>query len=467
MIAQKKAVKQSRRSFLKAAAAGTLAYALCPARPLAASAAAGAPPPNILLILADDLGYGELGCQGSKDIPTPNIDSIATNGIRFTNGYVSCPVCSPTRAGLMTGRYQERFGHELNPGPPTQAAGTFGLPLDQVTLADRLKAAGYATGIFGKWHLGYKPEMHPQRRGFDEFYGFLGGAHSYLRVSEEGNPILRGTEPESSIDYTTDAFTREGAAFIDRHHGAPFFLYMPFNAVHGPLETTDKYTSRFASIEDKKRRTFAAMLSALDDGVGTILGKLREYGLEENTLIFFLGDNGGPTAQTSSGNGPLRGFKAQVYEGGIRVPFLAQWKGKLPAGKAEDRPVISLDIHSTALAAAGVTVPGEARLDGVDLLPYLDGHSHGSPHKALFWRFGEQSAIRMGDWKLLKTATGQAELYHLGDDIGEKNDLAGKREKKCKELQGAYDAWNAANIPPRWKRGNTAKGKRRRKLAKV
>ncbi|MCX5758725.1 MAG: sulfatase-like hydrolase/transferase, partial [Candidatus Hydrogenedentes bacterium] len=373
----------SRRGFLKAAGAGTLAWALHDGE-----TAWGAEParPNIVVILADDLGYADLGCQGCSDIPTPNIDSLAREGVRFTNGYVSCPVCSPTRAGLMTGRYQQRFGHEFNPGPPTAAQDTFGLPLDQPTIAERLKAAGYATGLFGKWHLGFKPEMQPQKRGFDEFYGFLGGAHNYLRVGEKANPIMRGTEPVADIDYTTDAFAREAVSFIDRHRTVPFFLYVPFNAVHAPLEAPEKYLSRFPNIEDKKRRTFAAMLSALDDNVGLILAKLRECQLEENTLVFFISDNGGPTVQTSSRNHPLQGFKGQVYEGGIRVPFLAQWKGRIPSGKVDDRPVIAIDVHPTALAVAGVIPPADAKLEGVNLLPYLTGQESAAPHDALFWR---------------------------------------------------------------------------------
>jgi Arylsulfatase A and related enzymes len=212
--------------------------------------------------------------------------------------------------------------------------------------------------MFGKWHLGYRPEMHPLKRGFDEFFGFLGGAHSYLDAKADGeNPILRGTEPVEEIHYTTDDFTKEALTFIDRNQRKPFFLYLPYNSVHSPLQSTEKYLSRFSAITDPKRRTFAAMLSAMDDGVGRILGSLRDAKLEEDTLVFFISDNGGPTAQTTSGNGPLRGFKAQVWEGGIRVPFSMQWKGRIPAGKVFDKPVISLDIPATALAAAGEAAP--------------------------------------------------------------------------------------------------------------
>src|SRR2546423_69943 len=365
---------------------------------LHASAQAAAQKPNILIIVADDLGYGELSCQGNPQIPTPQIDSLAKNGVRFTSGYVSGPYCSPTRAGLMTGRYQQRFGHEFNPGPAQSSSPDFGLSLKEKTIGDRFKEIGYATGWFGKSHLGYLPQFHPLKRGFDEYFGFLGGAHDYLDAAADAhNPILRGTNTVSEIDYTTDAFGREAIAFIEKHHGQPWLCYLPFNAVHAPLESTEKYLSRFASIEEKKRRTFAAMLSAMDDAVGKVITKLREHDLEKDTLIFFFSDNGGPTAMTTSGNGPLRGFKAQTWEGGIRVPWIIQWKGHIPAGKTDDRPIIQLDILPTALAAAGSPARPEWKLDGVNLLPFFTGEQAGAPHQALYWRFGQQIALRMGD----------------------------------------------------------------------
>ena len=443
----------NRRHFLKTSAWYLAASGLHLAMPGPARLYA-ARKPNILLIVADDLGYGELGVQGSKDIPTPNIDSIAKNGVRFTNGYVSCPVCSPTRAGLMTGRYQQRFGHEFNPGPAGQADEVFGLPLTEATLADRLKALGYATGMVGKWHLGYRPEMQPQKRGFDEFFGFLGGAHSYLNAGAgSANPILRGTEVVKETEYLTDAFGREAVSFLEGHKKEPFFLYLPFNAVHNPLEATEKYLARFASIQDPKRRTFAAMLSAADDAVGRVLARLREAKLEQDTLIFFVGDNGGPTRQTSASNHPLGGFKGQVLEGGIRVPFLMQWKGRLPEGKVYEHPVIALDLHPTAVAAAGGSISAGARLDGVNLLPYLKGGRKNPPHDRLFWRFGPQAAIRMGDWKLVMQDDGPPQLYNLAQDVGEKNDLAAQQPDKVKQLKGAYDQWNAQLAVPRWRRG--------------
>jgi arylsulfatase A-like enzyme len=415
--------------------------------------------PNILLIFIDDLGYGELGCQGQPEIPTPHIDSIARNGIRFTSGYVSGPVCSPSRAGLMTGRYQQRFGHEFNPGPPATPGTEVGLPLEEKTLADRLKAAGYATGVFGKWHLGDKLQFHPMKRGFDEFFGFAAAAgHPYLDPNG-GSPILRGYDRVTEMEQTTDAFGHETVAFIEKHRATPWFAFLSFNAVHDPLETLPKYLDRFSAIENPRRRIFAGMLSAADDAVGAVLEKIREHQLEENTLIFFLSDNGGPTSQTTSRNTPLNGAKGMLLEGGIRVPFLAQWKGRIPAGQTDDRPVISLDILPTALAAAGVTAPADAKVEGVNLLPFLTGEKTEAPHKALFWRFGVQRAVRMGDWKLLDQGSG-AKLHHLKNDISEKVDLSAIEPEKLKELEAAYREWNAANIEPKWW-GGTAGAKAR------
>jgi len=414
--------------------------------------------PNIILIVADDLGYGELGVQGyTHDIPTPNIDSLARNGVRFTQGYVTAPLCSPTRAGLLSGRYQQRFGHELNPGPEASVE-RFGLPRNQPTLAERLKALGYATGMVGKWHLGLRSDLTPSQRGFDEFFGFLGGAHTYLGSGRAG-PILRGTTPVDEKEYLTDAFAREAVAFIDKHKGAPFFLYLPFNAVHAPLQATDKYLSRFPAIKDTKRRTFAAMTAAMDDAVGRVLGKLADLTLTNDTLIFFISDNGGPTPGTTSSNGPLRGHKGEVFEGGIRVPFIMQWKGHLPAGKVNELPVISLDIHPTAVVAAGGAIAADWKLDGVDLLPYVRGDRTGRPHETLFWRMGEKHAIRDGDWKLLvEQGTTTPALFNLADDIGEKNDLAAKMPDKAKQLNSRYDAWKAQMVAPAWKREGGHRG---------
>jgi arylsulfatase A-like enzyme len=441
-----------RLSFLSLFIAGWLA--LLAADASAADTAKG--PPNIVILLADDMGYADIGCQGCKDIPTPNIDSLAKNGVRCTNGYVSGVYCSPTRAGLLTGRYQQRFGHEFNPGGGGGA--DIGLPLMEATLADRLKAAGYATGIVGKWHLGGAEKFHPTKRGFQEFYGFLGGAHAYL----PGQTMLRGTEQVQEKEYLTDAFGREAVAFIDRHQKKPFFLYLAFNAVHTPMHATEKYLQRFPKIEDKTRHTYAAMQSAMDDAIGAVLKKLRDAGLEENTLIFFFSDNGGPTMKGTTINGsrndPLRGSKRTTLEGGIRVPFLVQWKGRLPAGKTYDQPVIQLDIHTTALAAAGIEVKSDWKLDGVNLLPFLEGQTRAAPHDMLYWRMGQQMAIRKGDWKLVRHdwegTLSEMKLYNLADDIGEKNDLAARYPDQFKELEAAWKKWDAELAKPLWGPGS-------------
>ena len=432
------------------------AAAPAPARPPAAEPRK----PNIVLIVADDLGYGETGAQGyATDIPTPHIDAIARNGVRFTQGYVSAPLCSPTRAGLMTGRYQQRFGHEFNPGPKAKADTVFGLPRSEATLAERLQSLGYATGMVGKWHLGYSPEKTPTERGFGSFFGFLGGAHPYL-PGGGGAEVFRGSQAVTEKEYLTDAFAREAVAFIDQHQREPFFLYLPFNAVHAPLQASEKYLGRFAGIKDSKRRTFAAMLTAMDDAVGRVLGRLAELKLSEQTLIVFVSDNGGPTPTTSSGNGPLHGYKGQVWEGGIRVPFMMQWAGHLPAGRVYERPVMSLDIHATAVAAAGASVSPEWKLDGVNLLPYLLGENTGRPHETLYWRMGEKHAIRDGDWKLLveQGATAPA-LFNLATDIGEKNNLAAAQPEKLKELVARYDAWASQMSAPSWEHGTKNKKK--------
>ncbi|QEH34728.1 Arylsulfatase precursor [Aquisphaera giovannonii] len=428
--------------------------------------------PNIVIILADDMGFADVGFQGSRDIPTPHVDSLAAGGVRCTNGYVSGPYCSPTRAGLLTGRYQQRFGHEFNPGPQAEeGSAAFGLPLSETTIANRLKAAGYDTGLVGKWHLGNAPEYRPNRRGFDEFFGFLGGAHTY--IPGQGAPIYRGDEVVREKEYLTDAFTREAVSYIERHKDRPFFLYLAYNAVHTPMDATDARLKRFAGIADERRRTYAAMLSALDEGVGKVLGALRAAKLEEDTLIFFFSDNGGPTMKGTTINGsvnaPLRGSKRTTLEGGIHVPFAVQWKGKLEAGKVYEKPVIQLDVLPTALAAAGVPASEDAHLDGVNLLPFLKGEASGTPHEALYWRLGQQWAIRRGDWKLVRydsavdegtvsaparTKVTPPRLYNLASDIGEAHDLAAERPETVRDLQSAWESWSAKLSKPLWGPGN-------------
>ncbi|HUG71398.1 MAG TPA: sulfatase [Pirellulaceae bacterium] len=447
--------------------------------------------PNIILLVADDLGYGELGCQGNAEIPTPHIDSIATNGTRFTQGYVTAPNCSPSRAGFLTGRIPTRFGYEFNPiGARNEDPGT-GLPKEETTLAELLHEQGYTTGLVGKWHLGGTADFHPHRQGFDEFFGFLHEGHYFVPPPYHGvttmlrrrtipgggqgrwlsdrliytthmghnepaydanNPIIRGGQPVVENEYLTDAFTREAVDFIDRHADKPFFLYLAYNAVHSPLQGADKYMQRFSHIDDIQRRIFAAMLANLDDSVGEVLDKVREKRLEEKTLIFFLSDNGGPTRELTSSNLPLRGEKGQMYEGGLRVPFMVQWKGQVPAGRVFDKPVVSVDMFATAAQLSGANPP--ANLDGVDLLPFLTGQQSGVPHETFYWRQGSKTALRHGDWKLVNMQRNASqlkwELYNIANDISEKDDLATEKPAMVTELEQIWQRMNGEMKDPRF-----------------
>jgi arylsulfatase A-like enzyme len=418
--------------------------------------------PNILIFLADDLGYADIGVNGCKDIPTPNIDSIAKNGVRFTDGYATHCVCSPSRAGLMSGMYQHRFGFEHNSGPERFADPNFGMPRGIPSLAEKLKAAGYATGMIGKWHIGFKEGLRPHERGFDYHYGFLSGARTYLPGKTDNDPVVRNGQPVKTTKYLTDEFADEAVAFVERasatrnqepgtkNTAKPFFLYFAFNAVHSPMEA-NPYSAALSGIGDEKRRTYGGMLSGLDAAVGRVLAKVRELGQEENTLIFFYSDNGGPTHHTTSRNDPLRGEKGQFYEGGIRVPFLMQWKARVKAGSTYTQPVMGFDCHATALAASGIAIPENKPLDGVNLLPFLNAETPGSPHAFLCWRAGTQKAIRIGDWKLVQEGrVGSPQLFNLGTDLSETTDLATSEPAKLAELTARFAEWEKGTIPAKW-----------------
>lgn len=407
--------------------------------------------PNILLIMADDLGYADLGVQGCTDAPTPHIDAIARAGVRFTAGYVSAPVCSPSRAGLLTGRYQTRFGHEFN--HPLADRAPVGLPPGERTAADRFRAEGYVTGHVGKWHLGNPklPRYGPAARGFDASAWFPGQKKlPPLTVFRDGQPERAGDR------YVDEAIAREAAAFIAGHRNTPWFLYVAVLTPHQPLDTPPGTEEPFASITDTERRKCAAMLTLLDGGVGRVLEALRTSGQEGRTLVVFLSDNGAPP-RNGSRNTPLRGYKGTTWEGGLRVPWVMQWPGVLPAGRVVDKPVITLDVLPTALAATGTRLPANEQLDGVNLLPFLTGRTSRPPHEALFWRYGDQRAVRAGDWKLTRaidttvrppaTRTG---LFHLAHDPGEQHDRASEEPGKVKELQDLWAAWDAKNVPALW-----------------
>lgn len=417
--------------------------------PGAVRSAAEAPRPNVLIFYADDLGYGELAVQGfTKEIPTPNIDSIARKGVRFTQGYVAATYCSPSRAGLMTGRYPTRFGHEFN-----AVARHSGLSLQETTIAQRMKSLGYATAAIGKWHLGGEAsrDYYPTSRGFDEFYGTLNNTPFYHPTQFVDSRKSLDIEKVDDKDfYTTDAYSARAVDWLGKQGDKPWFLYLPFNAQHAPLQAPKKYLDRFPNIADEKRRIFAAMLSSMDDAVGVVMDKVRGMGQEDNTIVFYIADNGGPTQSTTSGNGPLRGFKMTTFEGGPRVPFVMQWKGKLPGGKVDARPVMNLDVLPTVVAAAGGKIDPAWKLDGVDLLPYLSGANTARPHETMYWRFGEQWAVRHGDWKLVvsRGGSGKPELYDLANDIGEARDLASAEPARVAELQDLYAQWNAEQSKP-------------------
>jgi arylsulfatase A-like enzyme len=401
--------------------------------------------PNVVIILADDMGFADVSFTGCKDVTTPNIDSLVANGIRFTQGYISAPLCSPSRAGLMTGRHQERWGHDSNIPPD--------LPSTESTLGTRMKECGYFTGMIGKWHLGSTPELLPPARGFDETYHPDGNAIYFgARVLD----TLKSNKFEPSTDktlYTTELNSARAADFIRRRKAQPFCLYVAFNNVHEPLDVPQKYIDRISpAVANPDRRKMAAMVLAMDDAVGMILQALRETGLEENTLVFFLNDNGGNTRLVSTGvvfNTPFKGGKATLWEGGIRTPFVLQWKARFPAGRTYDRPVSSMDILPTAVSAAGGTVKPEWNLDGVNLLPFLEGQAMGEPHSTLYWRLQNKSAIRKGDWKVLEPGSNRPELYNLADDSAEKNPLTKEHPEKVAELVADWKQWNARMAEPR------------------
>lgn len=432
------------------------------------SLAAAAARPNVLVIVADDLGYADVGFQGGAEVRTPNLDALAASGIRCTNGYVTAPYCSPSRAGFLTGRYQTHFGHEFNPHFGEEAR--LGLPLEERTIADHLRGAGYATALVGKWHQGFDAAHHPQSRGFDQYFGFLVGGHNYLlhkdAESKFGSAhshdmIYRDRTVQKLEGYTTDLFTDEAIRFVDRSADRPWFLYLAYNAVHTPLEIAEHLRARVpATVTEPARRGYLSLLVGLDDAVGRLREHLRRTGRERDTLIVLFSDNGGSGrkpffAYNTGVNRPLRGDKGQTLEGGIRVPFLVSWPARLPAGRTYDGLVSTLDILPTAAVAAGLKPA--VGWDGVDLLPHLLGSNPAAPHEELFWRFGPQAAVRRGQWKLVRwrdfeaRTTSRWELYDLSQDAGEERNLAGQKPELVRELSVAWERWNWRNVTPHWR----------------
>lgn len=425
------------------------------------------PRPNVIIIMSDDQGYRDVGFNGSRDIPTPNIDRIANEGVRFTRGYVTAPVCGPSRAGFLTGRYGARFGYDRNPnGDPTDPRG--GIPIAEENMAEMLRRGGYATKAIGKWHMGTHPTLRPLARGFDEFYGFLEGGHDYMPENIEFEDISDSRKPgdwyrAKLVDngkrvtfdqYLTDELSDRAVEYIGRKAQAdrPFFLYLAYNAPHTPFQATDKYLSRFPGIKDPQRRTYAAMISAMDDGIGRVLAELDKRGLAENTLVVFLSDNGGPlTRLTGDGspvadNGNLRGGKSDLTEGGVRVPFALRWPAKVTGKRDYNRPISSMDIFATLAGETGIKPRNS--LDGVNLVPYLSGSRQGDPHDVLFWRkLGQKQYVAMaGDMKLI-TSPKDKQLYDLSTDVGETRDLAEDRAATVNELSSVTVKWNSQMAP--------------------
>ena len=419
--------------------------------------------PNVIVIVADDLGYNDVGFNGCQDIPTPNIDRIAKAGVVFTSGHVTFGVCSPSRAGLLTGRYQYRFGYERNPlYVPTDS--TMGLALSEETMADVLGRSGYKSMLVGKWHLGAHKSLHPLKRGFNEFFGFLGGGHQYfpqnltIQNPEDANgegesyrtKLNRNYAVVEETEYLTDAFSREAVSFVERNKQKPFFLYLAYNAPHNPAQATEKYLNRFENIKNPKRKTYAAMVSAVDDGVGKLLDKLKETGQIDNTIIVFLSDNGGPTTDNASNNFPLRGQKGSVFEGGIRVPFTMQWLNKIPSNSTYSKPIIALDIFSTVLANVKGASKPKNPLDGTNLLPYLTKKNINAPHDLLFWRnIGAKSyAIIDEDEQKVVMLRDSSFLYDLKTEINEKTSLIKSNKTLADKMTKAIVVWEKEMIAP-------------------
>jgi arylsulfatase A-like enzyme len=440
---------------------------------LTLSTLAAAEQPNVLVILADDLGYRDVGFQGSPDIPTPHLDALAASGVRCTQGYVSCPVCSPSRAGLLTGRNGVRFGYEFNP----KDKDSYGLPVSEKTIADRLKAAGYRTGVIGKWHLGQKPGCMPTERGFDFWHGHITGGHSYdsftmdAKLASYDAPLLDGPE-NRRVGFTghlTAHFGGKAVDFVKAAPAKPWFLYLSFNAPHTPLDPAEADLRAVAGISDPLRRRYAGLIVGMDRAIGRVLKALDESGQRERTLVFFLSDNGGNWAKPSidprnadreksqwlqyTDNAPLSGYKHSLWEGGIRVPFVVSWPGRIPAGTV-DAPVWSLDIAATALAAAGA--PKQADADGVDLLPFLTKATATPPRDELFIRYRIETTsgrmLRMGPLKLLHNE-GALKLFDVVADPGEKHDLAAKRPEDLARLEARWKQLEAEMKPALWDAG--------------
>jgi len=465
--------------------------------------------PNIILILTDDLGQTDISLYGNKSVCTPNIDKIGKDGAIFTEGYITSPVCSPSRAGLLTGRYQQRFGHEFQPNhrylknmaeyfgfkmlprfrplvplkstevPEVEERLRQGLPPSEITLAELLKKYDYSTGIIGKWHLGAADFALPCARGFDYQYGFYEAFTLYADEKDtsikschvksdfmdkhewktaegrKGNCAILRNCNECVVEnkYLTEKLTDEAISFVDRNKSNPFFLYLPYNAPHAPLQVPKKYYEQFANIKDPVKRTYAAMIKKLDDDVGRLMDHVDSLGLSENTIVVFLSDNGGAVYNGTTDNAPYRGGKLTNFEGGIKIPFMMKWKGKINAGTVFTQPVISLDVFATVASVIGIDLPNDRKFDGVNLIPYANGENKSAPHEALFWRSDFNKAVRKGDWKLIVNEYDNFnQLYNIKTDSVEKQNLYLQKPEIANELQRDLENWENELVKPLWPR---------------
>ena len=419
-------------------------------------------PPNIIIIISDDQGYADVGFHGSKEIFTPNIDRIAKNGVVFSQGYVSYAVCSPSRAGLITGRYQNRFGYTRNILLAPKDS-LMGLPISEQTLPEVLNNVDYKTKAIGKWHLGAHESLVPEKRGFDEFFGFLIGGHRYFPEDLTLNDL---TEASRQMDgyitriydngrrintkkYLTEELSDNAVKFIEDNAKDPFFLYLSYNAPHTPLQATERDLERNGHIDVEKRRTYAAMVSSMDDGVGLILDKLEEKNISENTIVVFFSDNGGVEWYNFSDNGPLRGIKGDFFEGGIRVPFTMQWPKKIKPGINYNKPIIALDVFATVVSAASAEKFIKNNIDGVNLIPYINGDVNGSPHDYLFWKNPDKDidVIRDNRYKYIRVKDDEY-IFDLDNDLSEENNIISSSRHIYQELKLKFKEWEKDMIDP-------------------
>ncbi|MAW94345.1 MULTISPECIES: sulfatase-like hydrolase/transferase [unclassified Leeuwenhoekiella] len=411
-----------------------------------ASVVSAESPPNVIVILVDDAGYIDFGFMGSEDLDTPRIDELAASGTVFTDAHVSATVCAPSRAGLITGQYQQRFGFEAN------GTGGIGLSDEVQTIADVFKINGYNTYALGKWHLGEDTSDHPNQRGFDEFYGFLAGSRSYFPIKNpsEYNMLQHNGERVIFDGYMTDVLGDQSVKFVEQSADKPFFMYLAYNAVHTPMDAKEEDLEKY---KDHPRQKLAAMTWSLDENVGKLVDKLEALNLRENTLIYFLSDNGG-AHNNDSKEGPLKGWKGNQFEGGHRVPFVLSYPKLIEGGNTFDGLSSSLDIFTTSLAAAGIEKPKDIILDGSNLLPYLTDEKQGDPHEQLFWRKLEESGARLGDYKTVRLKDFGVNLYNLEKNLGETINIAEAEEDQLNKLENAFKNWEHSLMAPLWDEGD-------------